>query len=103
MWETPPHCSSHDYVVGAAVKASTPLPANTIDRHHSPNHTNLHVHGLHVSPLPPADDVYRAAGPGETINYSYVIPTNHPAGTFYYHPPSVMLRRSAAYSARLID
>ena len=58
----------------------------TTNAYHQPNHTNLHVHGLHVSPVAPADDVYATAAPGETLHYSYSIPATHPSGTFFYHP-----------------
>jgi suppressor of ftsI len=48
--------------------------------------TNLHTHGFHVSPLPPSDDVLLHIMPGETYDFGFAIPANHPAGTFWYHP-----------------
>ncbi|CAM9631032.1 unnamed protein product, partial [Discosporangium mesarthrocarpum] len=51
-----------------------------------PNVTNIHVHGLHVSPSGDADNIYRRAAPGETLEYVYHLPINHYPGTFYYHP-----------------
>ena len=48
--------------------------------------TNLHVHGLHVSPLGRGDNVFVHVMPGEERDYEYRIPTNHPAGLFWYHP-----------------
>ena len=64
-----------------------------------PNTTNLHVHGLHVSPAinedttPPeygdyvVDPNYGGVLPnGESRQYVHRIPNNHPAGPFYYHP-----------------
>jgi FtsP/CotA-like multicopper oxidase with cupredoxin domain len=48
--------------------------------------TNLHVHGLHVSPLTPGDNVLLAIPPGERFVYEYTIPRDHPAGTYFYHP-----------------
>lgn len=66
---------------------------------HSFNTTNMHYHGLHVSPsshivrapgrkdeLIASDDVLIAVMPGQTQKYEVAIPKNHPAGTFWYHP-----------------
>jgi FtsP/CotA-like multicopper oxidase with cupredoxin domain len=49
------------------------------------NDTNLHTHGLHVSPRDPADNVLLVLGPGDTHQFEFKIPTDHPAGTFWYH------------------
>lgn len=46
--------------------------------------TNLHHHGLHISPQ--VDDVFREVAPGDTYTYEYTIPSNHPAVTAWYHP-----------------
>jgi len=64
-----------------------------------PNTTNLHVHGLHVFPgiydgvTPPeygdyvVDPNYGGVVPnGDSRQYAYHIPKDHPAGPFYYHP-----------------
>lgn len=48
--------------------------------------TNLHTHGLHVSPEGNADNIFRHVMAGETARYEYAIPENHPTGTFWYHP-----------------
>lgn len=47
--------------------------------------TNLHFHGLHVSPSGSSDNVFREVGPGEIANYIIDIPADHPPGTFWYH------------------
>lgn len=47
--------------------------------------TNLHTHGLHVSPRRPADDVLLDIAPGDRFPYRYAIPADHPGGTFWYH------------------
>ncbi len=52
---------------------------------HGFNVTNLHTHGLHVSPKCPADDVFKQIRPGESFDYTFEIPENHHAGTFWYH------------------
>ena len=51
-----------------------------------PDPTNLHYHGLHVSPSENADNAFLEVPPGETFTYEFTIPQNHPAGTFWYHP-----------------
>jgi FtsP/CotA-like multicopper oxidase with cupredoxin domain len=49
------------------------------------NDTNLHVHGLHVSPRPPQDDVLLTVEPG--CDYAVdVFIKDHPPGTHWYHP-----------------
>lgn len=48
--------------------------------------TNLHTHGLHISPAGNSDNVFLHIRDGETFRYEYEIPRNHPAGTFWYHP-----------------
>jgi FtsP/CotA-like multicopper oxidase with cupredoxin domain len=48
--------------------------------------TNIHVHGLHVSPLTPGDNVLLHVPPGQRFTYEYTIPTDHPGGTYFYHP-----------------
>ncbi|MGX5714898.1 multicopper oxidase family protein [Arthrobacter sp. MAHUQ-56] len=48
--------------------------------------TNLHVHGLHVSPEGNGDNVFIAVGPGSTFDYEYRLPEDHPPGVYWYHP-----------------
>jgi FtsP/CotA-like multicopper oxidase with cupredoxin domain len=48
--------------------------------------TNLHFHGLHVPPTGNADNPFLHAMPGETLQYEFAVPADHPAGTFWYHP-----------------
>ena len=48
--------------------------------------TNLHFHGLTVSPNAPQDDVLgMLAKPGQVLHYSVEIPRDHPPGLFWYH------------------
>jgi FtsP/CotA-like multicopper oxidase with cupredoxin domain len=50
------------------------------------NMTNLHFHGLHVSPRSPQDDVLgMSAMPGETLNYLVSVPRDHAPGLYWYH------------------
>lgn len=50
------------------------------------NETNLHTHGMWVSPSGHSDNVLISIHPGEKFRYEYQIPADHPAGTFWYHP-----------------
>ena len=57
---------------------------------HCPNTTNLHTHGLWVNPGRddagvPSDDIFQAIAPGHSLKYKIDIPSDHPAGTFWYH------------------
>ncbi len=48
--------------------------------------TNLHFHGLQISPQTPQDNVIdMMAMPGETLHYVVKIPPDHPPGLFWYH------------------
>jgi suppressor of ftsI len=52
--------------------------------------TNLHFHGLHVSPGnnsdgSAADNVFLDVAPGKTQHYTLNIPKDHPPGTDWYH------------------
>ena len=48
--------------------------------------TNLHVHGLHVSPTGKGDDVFVSVGAGDSYRYEYQLPDDHPPGVYWYHP-----------------
>jgi FtsP/CotA-like multicopper oxidase with cupredoxin domain len=53
------------------------------------NMTNLHFHGLHVSPNAPQDDVLdMMASTGETLHYSVELPAQQPPGLYWYHTDS---------------
>jgi suppressor of ftsI len=48
--------------------------------------TNLHFHGLTVSPDAPQDDVLdMLAMPGKSLSYTVNIPKDHPPGLYWYH------------------
>jgi FtsP/CotA-like multicopper oxidase with cupredoxin domain len=50
------------------------------------NMTNLHFHGLHVSPNAPQDDVITMmAMPGQSLPYVVNIPLDQPPGLYWYH------------------
>ena len=48
--------------------------------------TNLHTHGLHISPTGNSDNVLLSITPESDFQFQFDIPANHPAGTFWYHP-----------------
>ena len=57
-----------------------------INTPHCFNSTNLHSHGLWVSPSGNSDNVLITIRPKVSFEYEYNIPATHPAGTFWYHP-----------------
>jgi len=82
---------------------SGPDPLNGF---HHPNTTNLHVHGLHVSPNAPSDDVlYTAAQPRGSAQYEYHLIPDHSPGTYWYHPHhhgSVLLQAGAGAAGAIV-
>ena len=48
--------------------------------------TNLHLHGLHVSPSDNSDNIFLSVPAGENFQYEYQILPNQPAGLLWYHP-----------------
>lgn len=48
--------------------------------------TNLHTHGLHVSPQGGGDNIFRRIDPGSSADYRYELPADHPPGVYWYHP-----------------
>jgi suppressor of ftsI len=48
--------------------------------------TNLHVHGMHVSPSGNSDNVFLHIENGQSFDYEFDVPANHPAGLLWYHP-----------------
>lgn len=57
-----------------------------INTPHCFNSTNLHSHGLWVSPAGNSDNVLLTIRPNVSFEYEYNLPATHPAGTFWYHP-----------------
>lgn len=51
-----------------------------------PEDTNLHYHGMSISPLPPADDIFLHVASGADYQYSWQVPNTHPQGAHWYHP-----------------
>lgn len=59
---------------------------NMMNAINSFNTTNLHYHGLHVSPNGISDNVLIQVGPHQTQEYVVDIPKDHTPGTYWYHP-----------------
>lgn len=67
--------------------------------------TNVHYHGLGVSPQPLGDDVFLRIDPAQTYRYDMPIPASHPAGLFWYHPhvhPGVNMEIAGGLSGGLV-
>ncbi len=76
-----------------------------INTPHCFNSTNLHSHGLWVSPTGNSDNVLLTIRPNVSFEYEYNIPATHPAGTFWYHPHlhgSTALQVSSGMAGALI-
>jgi FtsP/CotA-like multicopper oxidase with cupredoxin domain len=69
--------------------------------------TNLHTHGLSVSPRGNSDNVLLNVAPGQIQDYEIRLPPDHPPGLFWYHPHahglSDMQVRSGMSGALIVD
>lgn len=61
-------------------------PSSVENDFKDPNITNIHTHGLHVSPVSPSDDVTRLVNGTYCGDYVYAVPADHMGGTLWYHP-----------------
>ncbi len=74
------------------IKLINDMPPNrdpSPEDHSLPHHfntTNLHTHGLHVSPSGISDNVMHAMEPGKSYDVEVAIPSDHIPGTNWYHP-----------------
>jgi len=57
-----------------------------LTRPHQWTATNLHTHGLHVSPAGNGDNVFLDIAPGARQRLEIPVPADHPGGIFWYHP-----------------
>lgn len=63
-------------------------PGDTIEvtfRNATPQDTNIHYHGMHVSPKRHHDNVFRTIRSGTTVRSSITLPRDHSPGTYWYH------------------
>ena len=82
------HVSGESYNGGFVAPTMHLTPGRTATIalvNHLPVATNLHFHGLHVSPSEHSDDSFLCVNPGETLTYKLDLPADHPQGTYWYH------------------
>lgn len=74
--------------VGPTLKAQPGdlLDLEVVNRLPNGQITNLHTHGLHVSPLGNSDNVLLEIKSGASNRYQIRIPADHPSGLYWYHP-----------------
>jgi FtsP/CotA-like multicopper oxidase with cupredoxin domain len=48
--------------------------------------TNVHYHGFNVTPQKGGDDIYISIDQGDSFQYDFPIPADHPQGLYWYHP-----------------
>ena len=69
--------------------------------------TNLHTHGLTVSPRGNSDNMFLHIAPGQTEDYEIRLPADQPPGLFWYHPHphgfSDMQVRNGMSGALIVD
>jgi suppressor of ftsI len=75
----------NDSFPGPALRLSPgdTLRLTLVNRLSSP--TNLHFHGMHVSPRGKTDNVLRTVAPGTTAKYVVHVPLDAAPGTYWYH------------------
>jgi FtsP/CotA-like multicopper oxidase with cupredoxin domain len=69
-----------------AIDPSCPAIQPNLHKPHCFNRTNLHAHGMWVSPSGNSDNVLLRINPNVDFQYEYNVSLDHPAGTFWYHP-----------------
>jgi len=75
------------------VAATAPAGIDPLNNPHAFNTTNLHVHGLQVTPhlFDPLGTINPSAPligvqSGQSFNYEFQLPDDHPSGLYWYHP-----------------
>ena len=79
-------CKTDDEGSSAGFAGNPPQVSINRNKEHGINHTNLHTHGLWVSPAGNSDNVLISVGPGKDFQFEYLIPEDHVPGTHWYHP-----------------
>lgn len=51
-----------------------------------PEESNLHYHGMSISPIAPGDDVFLHVAAGADYEYRWRVPERHAQGAHWYHP-----------------
>jgi L-ascorbate oxidase len=90
MWDTTTAGGNPSSDTTQTACASYPAHADSVDVYedcfHGINWTNIHYHGMHVTPASNGDDVLLLIPPDSTYVYGFRIPGNQSAGTHWYHP-----------------
>jgi FtsP/CotA-like multicopper oxidase with cupredoxin domain len=60
--------------------------------------TNLHFHGLHISPARDADNVFVSVPPGGAHDYSFRLPADAFSGTYWYHSHADMTSEAQVFA-----
>ena len=55
-------------------------------RNYGVQSTNLHYHGLNVTPMGAGDNIFVEVEPGITFENDFPIPASHQQGLYWYHP-----------------
>lgn len=76
-----PHACVH-YQAADTVPARDTFP----NCFHGPNYTNIHYHGMHVTPSGTGDNVLIEVAPGDSFQFAFRVPMNQASGTHWYHP-----------------
>ena len=63
-----------------------PLSGHASAEHATTCDTNLHTHGFHVSPSDNSDNPFLRVAAGESFQYEFQLPPDHPSGIYHYHP-----------------
>ena len=63
-----------------------PLSGHADTEHATTCDTNLHTHGFHVSPSDNSDNPFLRVAAGESFQYEFQLPADHPSGIYHYHP-----------------
>ena len=84
------HASHPTPTPGTETDAAGQAFPTDMTRPHAWTTTNLHTHGLHVSPSDTADgsgdNVFLVLEPGANQRYDIRVPDDHTGGLFWYHP-----------------
>lgn len=84
-WELDPGDSLRVDLLNKLPKIPRPAVVD-LNRPHAWTTTNLHTHGMHVSPAGNADNIFLEVPPGERQHYEIPVSEDHPGGIFWYHP-----------------
>jgi FtsP/CotA-like multicopper oxidase with cupredoxin domain len=85
-WEVSPGDTMRIHLANDLPEIPEGVDPHDIVRPHAWTTTNLHTHGLHVSPEGNSDNVFLEIGPGKTFDFEIDIPEDHTGGLYWYHP-----------------